>query len=65
MTIAVLVVGTTCLIVGGYSLARRDRVVARLTARPDAHNVQPPMAFAVMGVILGLAGIGLILSAIL
>ena len=57
--------GTACVMVGGYSVVWRERIVARLIARPHARTVQAPMAYAVMGVILAAAGIALVLSATL
>ncbi len=64
MNLAMLIVGIACTLAGGYSAARREAFVARHRARADRRSAQPPMAYAVVGATLGLAGIVLILAAI-
>ena len=64
VNIAMLILGIGCVLVGSYSLIGRNVIVSRLRARPDAGRVQPPIAYAVVGIILGLAGIFWILTVV-
>jgi hypothetical protein len=65
MSIAQAVVGVACLLVGGHNVIRREAIVARHRQRnPGKVSIQPPMAYAVSGGIVALAGIVFILAAL-
>jgi hypothetical protein len=66
MTIALAAVSIACLLVGGYNVLRREAIVARHQRRSsDNASLQSPAASAVSGGILGLAGVALVLGAVL
>jgi hypothetical protein len=55
MAVAQYVLGVAMLAVGTACVLGRERIVAR-GRRASAHTVQAPMAYLVIGAILGLAG---------
>ena len=65
MSIVQAVIGVACLLVGGHNVVRREAIVARLQRRSTGKvSIQPPMAYAVSGGIVALAGIVFILAAL-
>jgi hypothetical protein len=65
MSVPLFIVGVACLLTGAFVLTRREAIVARHRKRSATDTAQPRGAFAVMGGILGLAGVVFILAALL
>jgi hypothetical protein len=63
MAVVQFILGVALLAVGTACVFARERIVAR-HARSSAHTVQAPMAYLVLGVILGLAGAAQVASAL-
>ncbi len=65
MRIAMLLIGILCFSIGALNLFGRNAVVAHHRRRASGGHIQPPMAYAVVGIIVELTGALLILGAVL
>ena len=64
--IAFIILGIPCLLLGCFSVIKRDAIVARLRRNhPGSISIQPPMAYAVTGSLIAVLGVVLIVDAIL
>lgn len=64
MAVVQFIVGIALLTLGGVMVLGRERIVASHQRRVAGATVQPAMAWLVLGVILGLAGVIEVLVAV-